>query len=110
MTDPIPTAQRSDEDPGVPLSQRIRERLQAARVRFHANDNIADFIEPEEVPLLQAEVEEKLLEVLRSLVIDTDSDHNTQETRAGWRRCTCARFAAATSGCRRSRSSRTWRA
>jgi GTP cyclohydrolase I len=80
MTDPRPTAQRSEEDHGVPLSQRIRERLQAARVRFHANDNIADFIEPEELPLLQAEVEEKLLGVLRSLVIDTDSDHNTQET------------------------------
>jgi GTP cyclohydrolase I len=63
-----------------PVSARIRERLQRARVRFHANDNIAAFIEPGELPLLQAEVEDKLTQVLQSLVIDTDSDHNTRET------------------------------
>lgn len=63
-----------------PVSARIRERLQRARVRFHANDNIAAFIEPGELPLLQAEVEDKLTQVLHSLVIDTASDHNTRET------------------------------
>lgn len=63
-----------------PVSARIRERLQRARVRFHANDNIAAFIEPGELPLLQAEVEDKLTQVLHSLVIDTESDHNTRET------------------------------
>lgn len=62
------------------VSARIRERIQRARARFHANDNIAAFIEPGELPLLQAEVEEKLTQVLHSLVIDTDSDHNTRET------------------------------
>ncbi|HWS73751.1 MAG TPA: GTP cyclohydrolase I [Quisquiliibacterium sp.] len=81
MTAPKPPDEsRSREDPGIPLSQRIRERLKAARERFHANDNIAAYIEPEELPLLQEEVEQKLLEVLRSLVIDTESDHNTRET------------------------------
>ena len=63
-----------------PVSARIRQRLARARVRFHANDNIAAFIEPGELPLLQAEVEDKLAQVLQSLVIDTDSDHNTRET------------------------------
>lgn len=63
-----------------PVSARIRQRLERARVRFHANDNIAAFIEPGELPLLQAEVEDKLTQVLHSLVIDTESDHNTRET------------------------------
>ena len=67
-------------DAGVPVSAKIRERLRAARERFHANDNIAAFIEPGELTQLQAEVEAKLLDVLHSLVIDTDSDHNTRET------------------------------
>jgi GTP cyclohydrolase I len=75
-----PDPNRPPDERGIPLSQRIRERLVAARERFHANDNISAYIEPEELPLLQAEVEDKLLEVLRSLVIDTDSDHNTRET------------------------------
>jgi GTP cyclohydrolase I len=68
------------EDLGVPVSQKIRERLKAARERFHANDNIADYIEPGELPLLQAEVAAAMQQVLQSLVIDTDSDHNTLET------------------------------
>jgi GTP cyclohydrolase I len=70
----------TDEDTGTPVSVKIRERLRAARQRFHANDNIAAHIRPGELPLLQQEVEKKLLGVLQSLVIDTDNDHNTQET------------------------------
>ena len=68
------------DDLGVPVSVRIRERLQAARKRFHANDNIADFIEPGELTALQREVESKLQAVLESLVIDTVTAHHTQET------------------------------
>jgi len=64
----------------VPVSETIRARLQAAGQRFHANDNIADYIEPDEMSQLQDEVEAKILGVLRSLVIDTDSDHNTRGT------------------------------
>jgi GTP cyclohydrolase IA len=70
----------SAEDTGVPVSQKIRERLRAARQRFHANDCIASFIEPDEMPQLQAEVEAKMLGVLQSLVIDTEGDHNTLDT------------------------------
>jgi GTP cyclohydrolase I len=69
-----------DPDQGVPVSVKIRERLQKARTRFHANDNIARFIEPGELDRLKAEVEGKLLEVLNSLVIDTDNDHNSRDT------------------------------
>jgi GTP cyclohydrolase I len=65
---------------GRPLSQVIRARIQQAGRRFHANDNIADFIAPGELDRLQVEVEAKLQAVLESLVIDTVSDHNTQET------------------------------
>jgi GTP cyclohydrolase I len=64
----------------VPVSQKIRTRLQAAQQRFHANDNIASYIEPGELPQLREEVEGKLLDVLQSLVIDTDGDHNTRGT------------------------------
>jgi GTP cyclohydrolase I len=64
----------------APVSERIRYRLVSAGCRHHANDNIAAFIEPGELDALQAEVQSKMQEVLKSLVIDTDSDHNTQET------------------------------
>ena len=81
MTKPKPeAAPPPDADPGVPVSVKIRERLRQARTRFHANDNIARFIEPGELDQLKAEVEGKLLAVLESLVIDTDNDHNSRDT------------------------------
>jgi len=64
----------------APVSERIRYRLVSAGCRHHANDNIADFIEPGELDALQAEVQARMQEVLKALVIDTDSDHNTQDT------------------------------
>jgi GTP cyclohydrolase I len=67
-------------DEGTPVSVKIRERLLAARKRFHANDNIADFIEPGELGALLDEVEGKMKGVLESLVIDTQGDHNTADT------------------------------
>ena len=67
-------------DEGTPVSVKIRERLAAARKRFHANDNIAGFIEPGELELLLDEVEIKMQGVLDSLVINTESDHNTKST------------------------------
>jgi GTP cyclohydrolase I len=76
---PIPTLGNT-EDLGVPVSVRIRERIQRARERFHANDNIAQFIEPGELDLLRAEVAAKMQAVLESLVIDTENDHNTRDT------------------------------
>ncbi|MBP6008504.1 MAG: GTP cyclohydrolase I [Rhodoferax sp.] len=69
-----------DTDEGTPISVKIRERVKAARKRFHANDNIADFIEPGDLDLLLDEVEQKMKGVLSSLVIDTEHDHNTDDT------------------------------
>jgi len=71
---------QSDVDEGTPVSVKIRERIVAARKRFHANDNIADFIEPGELDRLLDEVQSKMHGVLTSLVIDTDNDHNTGQT------------------------------
>ncbi|KGG83350.1 GTP cyclohydrolase I [Comamonas thiooxydans] len=65
---------------GTPVSVKIRERLQAAKKRFHANDNIAEFIEPGELEKLLDEVQEKMQVVLDSMVIDTVHDHNTRAT------------------------------
>ncbi|NBX61622.1 MAG: GTP cyclohydrolase I [Betaproteobacteria bacterium] len=67
-------------DQGVPISVKIRERVKAAKQRFHANDNISEFIQPGELEGLLQEVEDKMKHVLESLVIDTDNDHNTNET------------------------------
>ncbi|MDD2609240.1 MAG: GTP cyclohydrolase I [Giesbergeria sp.] len=67
-------------DAGIPVSVKIRERITAARKRAHANDNIAQFLQPGELELLLDEVEAKMQGVLDSLVIDTDNDHNTNNT------------------------------
>ena len=64
----------------MPASDRIRYRLISAGQRYHANDNIADFIEDGELGELQDEVQARMQEVLHALVIDTDNDHNTQGT------------------------------
>ncbi len=72
---------RDDEaDASAPLSDRVRSRLVRANHRFHANDNISAFLNEGELDELETEVEAKMATVLRSLVIDTESDHNTRET------------------------------
>ncbi|MBK5206182.1 MAG: GTP cyclohydrolase I [Polaromonas sp.] len=76
----LTTLPKDVTDEGTPVSVKIRERLTQARKRFHANDNIAEFIEPGEMEKLLDEVEVKMQGVLDSLVIDTAGDHNTQNT------------------------------
>ncbi len=75
----VMTTTLPDEE-GTPVSVKIRERINAARKRFNANDNIAEFIEPGELEKLLDEVEEKMQGVLDSMVIDTAGDHNTNNT------------------------------
>jgi GTP cyclohydrolase I len=66
---------------GEAVSERVRDRVKAAGRRFHANDNIAEFVHgPAELAALEAEVTERLQALLESLVIDTESDHNTRGT------------------------------
>jgi GTP cyclohydrolase I len=72
---------RSEDDLAqMPASERIRYRLVGADCRWHANDNIAAFVKDGELEELKGEVAAKMQEVLRALVIDTASDHNTNET------------------------------
>jgi len=68
------------EGEGLPLSVVIRRRIQAQNARFHANDNISEFIKPGELEGLVDEVAQKMEVVLESLVIDTQGDHNTKNT------------------------------
>ncbi|MBK9136602.1 MAG: GTP cyclohydrolase I [Betaproteobacteria bacterium] len=76
-----PRLLRSEEElRRLPASERIRWRLVTAERRHHANDNIAEFVREGELAELKAEVAAKMQEVLRAMVIDTDSDHNTQQT------------------------------
>ena len=74
----LPPPDAADE--GTPVSVKIRERLQAAKRRFNANDNIAEFIQPGELEALLDEVTGKMQGVLDSMVIDTEGDHNTANT------------------------------
>ena len=71
---------KPEKAPLQPVSTRIRERINQSGQRFHANDNIAAFLEPGDLDALIDEVTGKMKGVLQSLVIDTESDHNTQDT------------------------------
>jgi GTP cyclohydrolase IA len=67
-------------DEGRPMSVVIRERVAASKKRYFANDNISNFIEPGDMDRLLDEVEGKMKGVLDSMVIDTEHDHNTNNT------------------------------
>ena len=62
------------------ISEIIKSRIQSVGRRFHSNDNISEFMYEGDLEKLQQEVEEKFQNVLDSLVIDTENDHNTQDT------------------------------
>ena len=63
-----------------PISKAIKDRIKKAGDRFHCNDNISKHIQEGDLKKLQEEVQEKMQSLLESLVIDTENDHNTQET------------------------------
>lgn len=62
------------------ISQTITKRLQAAKKRYFANDNISEFISDSERKKLIDELTEKFENVLRSLIIDIDNDPNSMDT------------------------------
>ena len=62
------------------VSEIIRERIKDKGARFHANDNISDFIKPGELETLEREVATRVRDLLKTLLIDVDNDHNTKET------------------------------
>jgi len=84
MTEPSSPPPMPDGPPAAddtPVSERIRERLRRAGRRFHANDNIAEFIDgAEELAALEHEVAQRIEALLESLVIDTVGDHNSRGT------------------------------
>jgi len=61
-------------------SERIIQRLQEANLPFHANDNISKVLNSDDISDLKKEVEQRVLDLLKSLVIDIDNDHNTHDT------------------------------
>lgn len=71
---------RPPADSSPVMSETIRQRINAAKRRFYANDNISEFIHDGDLDRLLEEVTVKMQGVLESLVIDTRNDHNTQES------------------------------
>jgi GTP cyclohydrolase IA len=74
----ISTANTSS--PSFVVSDRIRDRIRRAGKRFHANDNISEFVQADDMDGLLDEIASQMQGVLRALVIDTESDHNTNDT------------------------------
>jgi GTP cyclohydrolase I len=62
------------------VADTIMQRIKKDGGTFLANDNISQYILGDELDLLQQEVEEAMQGVLKALVIDTENDHNTQDT------------------------------
>ena len=62
------------------ISQKIKERCDAAGARAWANDNISDYIEEGEKQQLIEEAMPAFENVLQSLVIDTETDPNSKDT------------------------------
>ena len=62
------------------ISEVIRERIEVAGARWHANDNIAAFIWDGDKEKLIEELTGKFEAVLDSLVIDIDNDPNSKDT------------------------------
>lgn len=62
------------------LVNSIKNRIKANNGSFHANDNISEYLMAGELESLQKELEKNIQDVLDTLIIDTDNDHNTNET------------------------------
>lgn len=64
----------------TPISEIIRDRIQAAGDPFFANDSIAHHLNDQEREELKSEIEGKLQSLFSSMLIDTANDHNTRDT------------------------------
>lgn len=70
----------SNTNEPLSISDVIKHRIEAAGKRYHANDNISGFIEEGELDLLIDELTPKFEAVLQGLVIDTETDPNSNGT------------------------------
>lgn len=57
----------------------IYKRLTANKIPHFANDNISKYLSKSEKTVIQKEVEDRMQDVLRALIIDP-ADHNTRDT------------------------------
>ena len=65
----------------IKISEIIKDRVIKDNGSFFANDNISKYFETEdELDLLLYEVQDKVEDLLNSLIIDVENDHNTRET------------------------------
>lgn len=64
----------------TPTHEMIADRIKRDGGSFVANSNISKWIKEDELEQLQMEVQEVCQQLLKTLVIDTENDHNTQET------------------------------
>ena len=62
------------------VSEVITNRLKDNNVRYHASDNIADYMSDEEKNQLVEELTVDFERVLQTLIIDTDTDPNSADT------------------------------
>lgn len=62
------------------MSKKIIKRFQDEGVKFYCNDNISEHVTEGELELIEKEVAANFDNLLRSLLIDVDKDHNTKET------------------------------
>ena len=62
------------------LAQVIREQMKREGKRFWAGDNISDFVDEKDIPVLIDEATEAFETVLDSLLIDRETDPNSKGT------------------------------
>jgi GTP cyclohydrolase I len=62
------------------ISEKIKQRIEAAGGRYWAGDNISQYIQPEEIDPLIDELNKRFDAVLDSLIIDRKTDPNSMGT------------------------------
>ncbi len=62
------------------LHYKLLEKFKAGSVPHFANDNISKHLTKSQLATLRVEVEEKVQDLMRALLIDVDNDHNTRGT------------------------------
>lgn len=76
----IPLSSNIHTKSKINISDTIRNRLKKGSFPFLANDNIAAHLLPGEMDALEIEVKNKVQDLLNTMVIDTENDHNTRDT------------------------------
>ncbi len=62
------------------FSDELRQRMETIKHKHFANDTIYTYLDENDVQKIEDEVAEAFQGVLKALVINTDDDHNSQDT------------------------------